>query len=525
MNSLLKTGVLAGTCIALLLSSCNRKEQPDAVVVPKSALEPRLRFSDSEGFKEAINLINRSPDKNQASLEISRQYATGNGFASLADHKKSLSQSAASGRTTEEKNAMEEDSLDELVPDPGFASILNKNLKVQVGGLIYKVTRHGTFYCVEGKLEQLNEILKDYKPAVSDKKIADYLYEVDSEIFRYDTFTEATDNSTAATKTTNGRRSASGRTMRCNIAGQPIVCPRPPGCKPLWDGTTYLPWLDPCNLFLPDDVYCQFSTSTYGANTIVGKGIENMFGRNDGVEENFDRNHRIKVKLYNFNYLVYSSIGIKVKFQKRGWTGIWYKQNCEKLAVGWDALIFEIPVAYPKPTGVQEFPGKTFVKEVIRFPDFNIDVDALTYLDDRILGKSVYNNKDISDALNNLAQEQLGDLTKKIWNFAEKTLDPQGVQSRESATKAFRYFFPDKFVMALSRWETTNNNQDVIDLQLDFNTIQVSYSGNGQQFDAWSNFIQPSLDKKAKSYTIKKASVYGAGKHSGAWKGIRVVKE
>lgn len=79
--------------------------------------------------------------------------------------------------------------------------------------------------------------------------------------------------------------------------------------------------------------------------------------------------------------------------------------------------------------------------------------------------------------------------------------------------------------MILSRWERTNDNQDVIDLLFDFNTIQVGYKGNATDFEAWKNFIQPALDKKAKSYTIQKASVYGGAYYDDRWKRIRVMKK
>lgn len=110
---------------------------------------------------------------------------------------------------------------------------------------------------------------------------------------------------------------------------------------------------------LPASLYCSFPTYAYGAKTVVGGLLQGVFGVNSDRTENFNSDHRVKVKLYNFNYRVYSSIGLKVKFQKRGWAGFWDKRDCEKLVVGWDAMIFETPQVYsaPLPYTMTSFPG------------------------------------------------------------------------------------------------------------------------------------------------------------------------
>lgn len=106
-----------------------------------------------------------------------------------------------------------------------------------------------------------------------------------------------------------------------------------------------------------------------------------------------------------------------MKFQKKGWTGIWYKTEAPKLAVGWDALVFEIPFVYSTPAPYQTFPGKVFVKEVIKFPNFEFEANAISFLDDNLLGKNYYSNKELSDALNDLAKQELADLSKKFGNM------------------------------------------------------------------------------------------------------------
>ncbi len=509
------------------LSACRQEEKssPEPQVQPT---QDRLNFKNPDELKLAIQTINRSKDKKSTLSQIAAKYSPSGRFQSLNDYKSSLTSNLNQSAARQEALAIKADSLDELVPDPAFASLLNDKLEITVNGMVYKVTPRGTFYCPEEKLDKLYAILEDTQANAPQKRlmpeehqIGDYLYQLpgDDDIYRYDTYVEATENNPTSARVTG---------TGCNSVEQPFACGNPLLNVPT---TTFvgkpLRWC-----LLPEDAYCSLVTHTYGANTVVGKWIEGVVGRNEDFSEDFDGRNRVRVNLYNLNFVVFSTIGIKVKFQRQGWTGIWYKTNTEQLAIGWDALVFEVPFAYSAPTGLQPFPGKTFAKEVIKFPNFDVQVDAISYLDNRLM-KSIfpdkdydlYSNKTISDALNDLANQQLGDLSKKIWNYAKQEYAPHQVAAEQASTKAFRYFFPDKYVMALSRWETAYNNDSEINLTLDFNTIQIGYSGNGQEFEAWKNFIQPSLEKGAKSYTIKKASIFGAAKYNNTWKGVRIVKE
>lgn len=86
--------------------------------------------------------------------------------------------------------------------------------------------------------------------------------------------------------------------------------------------------------------------------------------------------------------------------------------------------------------------------------------------------------------------------------------------------------YPNKFVLALSRWEKTRDNAQEIDCLLDFNTCRLSYSGTiGGNFDFARNIVGPTYSNKSYSYKLKKASVYGAAKYNGQWKGIRILQE
>ena len=286
--------------------------------------------------------------------------------------------------------------------------------------------------------------LSDHSDEVKEEE---YLYRVTDEIYRYDTYTEAErlvpdqeaillpgegDDTSTSTITTDG----------------PVI---PLSTYGITQPSSSLPTA------LPPGLYCSFPTYEYGSHTIVGGIIQGIFGVNSDRTENFNRDHRVKVKLYNFNYFVYSSIGLKVKFQKKGWTQIWDARNCEKLVIGWDAVVFETPQVYsaPMPYDVPSFPGskvgQAIGSEVFEFVNFTVVANTISQLDEVILGKDVYGSKRVESRLRNATVNKLADITKDLWTYAEGQLAPDQIAFRNSVTKGFRMIYPDKFVLALSR--------------------------------------------------------------------------
>ena len=77
---------------------------------------------------------------------------------------------------------------------------------------------------------------------------------------------------------------------------------------------------------------------TDDGRTFVGKTWDDIWGFSKSVRNNFDSNHRVDVKFYAEKFPFYSEMGIKTKTQKKGWTGIWTKENCDELINGWEIL-------------------------------------------------------------------------------------------------------------------------------------------------------------------------------------------
>lgn len=81
-----------------------------------------------------------------------------------------------------------------------------------------------------------------------------------------------------------------------------------------------------------------------------------LFGLNLTISNKFDSSHRMKLRLYSQDYLIYKATGMSVRMQKRV-LGIWWRKKAQEFRYGWTAMeckySFKIP-AFRDPTPTPE---------------------------------------------------------------------------------------------------------------------------------------------------------------------------
>ena len=530
-----------------LLLGCKR--EADEIII-KSSSSSFLKFADEKALREAIAIVGQEKNTRQALQKIVGTLAMGPdvaNFHSLADNPdknvpvfaakpKKVVQSlksmttnsslSANGTTLGGLDGVTTDRQivsDQLVPDTNFATILNDDLQVQVGQLIYMVTPDGTFSAEASNRAALEAMVNDRTLSPDDAPIGTLLtedfYDMGGGITRYDTFADVQSNFQQQDALGTSGTSGTLGTSPCDIT-QP---------DPQYVSLT--PQLN-------QQQYCSFPVYAYGPKTVLGRLLTPIFGVNTSRTNNFDSNHRIELKLYNFNYWVYSSIGLKTKFQKKGFLSLWGSMKPSRLVVGWDMVMFERPIPFspPNPIQVPSFPssklGTAVAKETLKFINFEIPASMVSELASGLV-PSVYKGmtfgvspSQVEQELVSLEGKAIGSLSEKIWNYANSQLAPSQVAFQKSITAGFRMIYADKETVALSRWEKSESNTEEINLVFDFNTCRVTYNGTiGGDFKFADNVLKPTYDNKAMSYVVKKASVYGAAQYGGGWKGIRIVQE
>lgn len=536
---------LSGTALlSLSLFGC---EKEVVNVTNTDATQPTsyLKFASAESLKSALTEISKSPDKEAALEKIRGVYTVGavnEKFHSLLTNPdKNVPVLNAKGRAAYKASskvkyseailAADEVVTDQLVPDPNFATVLNDQLEIQVGNQFVKVTPQGTYFADAANKAALDAIATDNAQDPDDVEpgvaVGGDTYDMGKGVSRFDTYGTATNvvELQDISQLTSGGGTGVGLTN-----GSPTTAFSSPCDIAQPAGTKY-------SSALSLQQYCGFPSYGYGSHTVVGGWLQGIFGANSDRTENFDDTHRVKVKLYNFNYWVYSSIGLKAKFQKRGWTRIWDKQSCDKITLGWDAVIFEAPQVYsaPSPYNSTSFPGSgvanAIAGEKFTFINFEVPANIISELSQSLLGQTSWNSSsDLKDKLESqfkdLAKSQISSVTTTLWNYVEKKYAPTQVAFNTSVTTGFRMIFPDKVTIALSRWEKSADNTGEVDLIFDWNTCRLTYTNTiGGNLDWGKNVVAPTYSNRAYSYTVKKASIYGAAKYNGMWKGVRIVQE
>lgn len=65
-----------------------------------------------------------------------------------------------------------------------------------------------------------------------------------------------------------------------------------------------------------------------------------IFGVNKICIDNYESGQRVKTKAFNYDYFLAYHIGVKIKHQKRGWTGVWRQQDTEEIGMLLDGAMF-----------------------------------------------------------------------------------------------------------------------------------------------------------------------------------------
>ncbi len=297
-----------------LVLGCKREADEVTITPPSSSF---LKFADAKALREAIAIVGQEKNTEQALQKIVGTLATGPNaasFHSLVDNpdknvpvlaakpKKAVqnlkptttnSSMSTNGATLGELDGVATDRQivsDQLVPDTNFATILNDDLQVQVGQQIYMVTPDGTFSAEASNRAALEAMVNDRSLSLDDAPIGtlltDDFYDMGGGITRYDTFADVQSNFQQ-----QDPLGTSGTTGTLGTSPCDIIQPNP-------QYVSLSPQLTP-------QQYCSFPVYAYGPKTVVGGWLKSLFGVNTSRTESFDNNHRVELKLYNFNYVVY----------------------------------------------------------------------------------------------------------------------------------------------------------------------------------------------------------------------------
>jgi hypothetical protein len=272
-----------------------------------------------------------------------------------------------------------------------------------------------------------------------------------------------------------------------------------------------------------EEVKASLKTCHWDANI-----WDDIFGPAESCHDYFESDKRIKTKVWSQNYLLFASVGIKVKSQNR-FLRIWWADDISEIELGYSAVYFEYNL--PKPV----WPVRPFVYQY-QYGDVIIDQWG-RYVGPAAGGpKSIFEKFPMQDPdkrlltiylfepLETILGKSAIDLTAKDVNSGIQSLVKQGFSAlstylKKQTSGSAVVVYPDaqntKLKFLFTNWVRTNSNDNKISETFDWNTAIIGFSTKGAS-------TTPIYDSP-QSYKRFMAIAYGMGRRGGTWKGSRVV--
>lgn len=385
----------------------------------------------------------------------------------------------------------ETNEIDTLIISDLVKNLLNEQYEIAIGDVFFRITKYGSFFTTLDNYEWLRELEIDNETILHSEQVTYALgysfqkgmYKVDNyeELFFYDTFREKDPITEEPSINVQVLKSASFPSE--------------------WE------WRD-----IGD------------GRTLAGKAWDNIWGFTKSERNNFDSSHRVDVKFYAVRYPFYSEMGIKTKTQKKGWTGLWRKQNCDEIINGWEMLNIK-----EKWSG--NFFGPYFDPNNNMLPDFNFQTQAAkdlaynqsvflekTWKTFNIMGLELdFSQKDKVGALWN-ACKSAGKTTVNFLN--NKLNNPSNAKEAVRLVPQNSVVTSTKISLAPHHNSRTSTDKYTMIIADDFGGI-ISVN-----FNSWSTFGWGGYTNLSAEYTFLKNTVlFGAARRGNTWRGIRITFE
>lgn len=498
------------------------------------------------------------------------------------------------GNPTDEPPTYDE-TVEHLISDNSFATLLNEEGEIEVDDIVYKVTPFGTFFSEVSNEQELNSVFasvynqNDYTLRLTDPD-GQILFEditvagtnygdiklLNQKIYFVDSFIE--DNTQQAAEIT----------YQPDATIYPALFPNP-NYTPLGNQpappTNISPDRQQTNLLSPNllSSYPTETNQSLAQNTAdfdvpFRDGLGSLFDtffKNATRYNYFNNNHyRTSALFYNRNYGLLKTLGVKVKFQKKGlfW---WNKTDAAEIRAGWDYIAYKSAISVPRislPAG-QQIPnyGEPYLINPYLDPYFASPVWTTTNQIRNVLyGWNIRRGSNElftimipaglvpfkPDGINIKSSAFKGAIgagwaalkeilmksvpmsasnDKENFKFPIHSLNGDGsvqyysINEIENSPKSFTIksltTLSDESIQTfISPYEKVVYNDNSIDIPLDFSTASITISTDPNNIALSAAQIAKSLLTKdlPKSFDVQTASIYGAVKYNNEWRAIRL---
>jgi hypothetical protein len=261
-----------------------------------------------------------------------------------------------------------------------------------------------------------------------------------------------------------------------------------------------------------------------------------LFGASKKCYANFDSKYRTKTKYWKENYLIWNSIGVKVKHQKKGWTGLWRAKSTDEVALSISQATFKYTINIPN------FPQSYAPLKLFFFEDkiFNSQSQLMSY-SNAIYKPPFPDMPFISDVIiTEYVNDQIGStftvdnmreyFYTGAWQIAK--LIVQNERNRLPKNVTHILYTPTQILVNYVDIENRVLNTKKIVNRLDYNfgigfKFNVYVDSNGNYSTNLGNFANNPLGfieiPKLYDYSKVKMDFVGATRKGNVWKGSRII--
>lgn len=492
--------LLLSALSAAAFTSCQQSELSDLADVNENNSVNQglpndvLVFSSRDNLKEAIDLIKSGCDGKVATRAAVNVYGASDFKSLVESNKEKLYSTLTPEQIAEVEN--DEDDLeycpdDSVIADYAFAQLLNEAREIQVADTVYRYFANGVAYTSAENRAELRTI--------------------DAEVAQYEPGPQA-------------------------VQGQNMDATEPFDYNTIGiGGVTFVPYYYGSDVIY-SDLQSQGSPLTLKDGTYISgtnvrdvnynsKGDGGWFhrvwnsiwGKNILAINKISKKKRLRLGLYDQDYIVYANIGIKVKMQKKV-VGIWWNCKASELRLGWSAI--ELKCKMPKPVKTyfpsSEMPGA--LHEEPKFPDmlrckfpFKDDEELLFHIP---LVDYDVTNKDIVNVLNSglsIAAKRLPRILKQLFDQTPK--NRKGVYAAEDKW-IYSIVSPDE----ISGKDKRKLNKKFYEVLKPF-ALDFGYAFSGGLFFKGVEFDD------VQEVKFGRGVVYAAVEYNGVWHACRITKD
>lgn len=433
------------------------------------------------------------------------------------------------------------DDLEDIIGDDAFAAFLNNNGEIQVDNKIYKYTDVGLFIVSDNKYSVLQQYLAVNN--ISNNLLTPTDFDIKNDFIEE--------------HKPNDPYGPGNDPSKFNPDKNPVIevfpeidyfIPYRPPVRPSVPPTNNPP-KEPLPQIDPEDEVNKFVNSLPNCDT-YHTWLQSLFGDSDMCVDKYESHRRVKTKAYNQNYYLVYNIGVQVKHQYKGWTGLWRKEKADEIRLGvtasefyydytpylnylvpktrqtnvynngnrllFNAASFWSPGYYPGSytmTGysIQNYPkifqDDIYIEDIVPFIGNGSNID--------LIDKGLYaaakagNNVLAYDKLNALFWDEVMKRTGNLWQSLGKPKPNNNVTYSYSVPEFGKLYIHKMFYRKENNVSYSERTFDW-GFQIGFN---IGSDGSISPNTSASGLIRP------KGYKVK---MYGIAKKNGAWHGSKI---